>query len=54
MVKNLPASGAAGDVSSVPDMATHSSVLARKIPRTEKPGRLQVHEVTQSDAAEVT
>ena len=23
------------------DMATHSSILARKIPRTEEPGRLQ-------------
>ena len=30
------------------EMATHSSILARKIPRTEEPGRLQSIEVTQS------
>ena len=41
MVKNLPAS--AGDVASIPEeeMATHSSILAEKIPWTEEPGRLQ-------------
>ena len=47
MVKNLPAS--AGNVSSIPgsgrfpedEMATHSSVLAWRIPRTEEPGGLQ-------------
>ena len=39
----------AGDVSSIPgqedpleeEMATHSSILAWEIPRTEEPGRLQ-------------
>ena len=30
------------------EMATHSSILARKIPRTEEPGRIQSIEVTQS------
>ena len=47
MVKNLPAN--AGDVSSISGwedslekkMATHSSILAWRIPRTEEPGRLQ-------------
>ena len=47
MVKNPPAS--AGDVSSISgsedplekEIATHSSVLAWKIPRTEEPGELQ-------------
>ena len=48
MVKNLP-TGDAGDVCLIPgwedplekEMATHSSVLARKIPWTEDPGGLQ-------------
>ena len=34
------------------EMATHSSILAWEIPRTEKPGVLQsmtIHEVTESD-----
>ena len=31
------------------EMATHSSILAWKIPRTEEPGRLQSMEVTESD-----
>ena len=46
MVKNLPAN--AGDVGSIPglgrspkEMATHSSILAWRIPWTEEPGRLQ-------------
>ena len=30
------------------EMATHSSILARKIPRTEETGRLQSIGVTQS------
>ena len=46
VVKNLPAN--AGDMTSIPGsddsleegMATHSSVLAWRIPWTEKPGRL--------------
>ena len=29
-------------------MATHSSILAWKIPCTEEPGRLQVHGVTKN------
>ena len=50
MVQNLTASGGdARDVSSIPgqenplekEMATNSSILARKIPRTKEPGRLQ-------------
>ena len=49
MVKNLPASaGDARDVGSIPgqedplkkEMATHSIILAWKIPWTEEPGRL--------------
>ena len=48
MVKNLP-TGDAGDVCLIPawedplekEMATHSSILARKIPCTEEPGGLQ-------------
>ena len=47
VVKNLPAS--AGDAGSIPgqedplekEMATHSSTLAWRIPRTEEPGGLQ-------------
>ena len=30
------------------EMATHSSILAWEIPWTEKPGRLQPHEVANS------
>ena len=50
MVKNPPASaGGIRDVGSIPgsedpleeEMATHSSILARRIPWTEEPGRLQ-------------
>jgi len=47
VVKNLPAN--AGDTGSSPgsgdppekETATHSNILACKIPRTEEPGRLQ-------------
>ena len=47
MVKDLPAN--AGDMDSIPDsgrslekeMATHSSILAWRIPWTEEPGELQ-------------
>ena len=47
MVKNLPNN--AGDVGSIPgsrrsmeeEMATHCSILAWEIPRTEEPGGLQ-------------
>ena len=47
MVKNLPAN--TGDASSIPglgrslkeNMATHSSILALRIPWTEEPGGLQ-------------
>ena len=50
MVKNLPVSaGDIRDTGSIPglgrslekEMATHSSILAWRIPWTEKPGRLQ-------------
>ena len=50
MVKNPPASaGDIRDVGLIPGqedlleegMATHSSILARRIPRTEEPGGLQ-------------
>ena len=33
-------------------MATHSSTLAWRIPRTEEPGGLQVNGVTESDMTE--
>ena len=55
MVKNPPAN--AGDVSSNPwvgedpleeEMATHPSILAWRIPRTEEPGRLQSMRVAES------
>ena len=50
MAKNPPASaGDTRDTGSIPgvgrfpgkEMATHSSIPARKIPRTEEPGRLE-------------
>ena len=50
MVKNLPArAGGPRDVASIPGSgkypeggnATHSHILARKIPWTEEPGKLQ-------------
>ena len=50
VVKNPPANaGDAGDTGSIPgwkgplekETATHSSILARKTPRTEEPGGLQ-------------
>ena len=34
-------------------MATQSSILARKISRTEEPGRLQSMELKESDMTEV-
>ena len=57
VVRNLPAS--AGDISDVgltpgsgrspeESMATHSSILAWRIPWTEEPGGLQFMGVTQS------
>ena len=54
MIKNLPVK--AGDPGSIPGsgrllekgMATHSSILAWKIPWTEEPGRLQSIKVTKS------
>ena len=35
-------------------MATHSSILAQRIPWTEEPGRLQSMGHKESDTAEVT
>ena len=63
MVKNMLAS--AGDTRDADlisqlgtaqeeEMATHSSILAWKIPWTEEPGRLQVHWVTKSRVTEYT
>ena len=56
LVKNPPAD--AGDLVSIPgrenplekEMATHSSILARKIPWTGEPGRLQPMGSKESDA----
>ena len=50
----------AGDPGSIPgqkdllekEMATHSSILAWKIPWTEEPGKLQSHGVAESDMTE--
>ena len=36
------------------EMATHSSILARRIPWTEKPGRLSPLGHRESDKTEVT
>ena len=59
VVKNpLPNAGEAGDVGSIPgsgkippekETATHSSVLAWKIPRAEGPGGLQPTGVAEPD-----
>ena len=60
-VKNLPANaGDTGDVGSIPgsgrspeeEMATHSSILAWRIPWTEEPGRLQSMDHKESDTTE--
>ena len=53
MVKNLPANtGDAGDLGwghpLEKEMATHSSILAWRIPWTEKPSRLTVHRMAKS------
>ena len=58
VVKNLPAD--AKDVGLFPgseryseeEMATHSSILAWRIPCTEEPGRLQSMRLQRSDVAE--
>ena len=60
MVKNLPARvGSTGDAGSIPgqkdpleeEIATHSSILAWKIPWTEEPGELHtVRGLTKSRA----
>ena len=53
MVKNLPAVQEAWvwsldqEDSLEKGMATHFNILAWRIPRTEEPGRLQVHGVTE-------
>ena len=61
MVKNPPANaGHAGEVGSIPEsrkslegeMATHSSILAWRIPWTEEPGELKSLGSQRSDAAE--
>ena len=63
VVKNLPAN--AGDIRDVglilgsgrsPEegMATHSSILAWRIPRTEEPGGFTVYRVAESDMTEAT
>jgi len=55
MVKNLPATWetqvrSLGREDPLEEgMATHSSILAWRIPWTEEPGGLQVHRVTKSD-----
>ena len=63
MVKNTPAN--AGDIRHIvlipglgnpleEGMATHSSVLALRIRRTEEPGRLHTYRITESDTTKVT
>ena len=47
MVKSLPTN--AGDVATLKEgMATHSSILAWRIPHTEEPGWLQFQRATKS------
>ena len=56
VVKNLPASetqgmwvwSLGGEDPLEEEMVTHSSILARKTPRTEEPGRATVHGITKS------
>ena len=36
------------------DTATHSGILAWRIPWTEEPDRLHIHRVTESDMTEAT
>ena len=48
MVKNLPAKQKTQVQSLEKGMATHSSILAWKIPWTKEPGGLQSHGVTKS------
>ena len=63
IVKNLPANaGDIRDVSSIPalrrspgeGMATHSSILAWRIPRKRSPGRLQLIQSQRVGPAEAT
>ena len=48
MVKNLPEMQETRVWSLEKGMATHSSILAWRIPWTEEPGKLIVHGVTKS------
>ena len=58
MVKNLPAmqetqvGSLGGEDPLEEEMATHSSILAWKIPWTEEPGRLQSMRSQESDTTE--
>ena len=63
MVKNLPANaGNIRDTGSIPElgrslekeMATHSSILAKRIPVERGAWRATVHGVTESDVTEAT
>ena len=52
MVKNLPAMQETQVPSLVKEMATHSSILASEIPRSEEPRQATVHGVAkESDTA---
>ena len=60
MAKNMPDSaGGPGSLLGQEDpleegMATHSSILAWKIPRTEEPGKLQSIGLEREDTTEAT
>ena len=60
MVKNLPAvqemqvQSLGWDNPLEEDVATHSSILAWRIPRTEEPGRLQSMGCKESDMTEMS
>ena len=58
MVKNLPAKRRVPSLGwedpLEEGMATHSSILAWKIPRTEEPGRLQSIGLEREDTTEAT
>ena len=52
MVKNLPAMQETQVPSLVKEMATHSSIIASEIPRSEEPRQATVHGVAkESDTA---
>ena len=62
MVKNSPSTGDIRNTDLIPgsggsleeEMTTYSSILVRRIPQTEEPGRLQSISHKESDMTEAT